>query len=49
MVYKRILVAVDGSVTSELAFIQATKLAKEQKSSLFIINVVNKYNDRALC
>lgn len=48
MLYKRILVAVDGSMTSELALIQATRLAKEQKSSLFIVNVVNEYNDHEL-
>lgn len=48
MVYKHILVAVDGSETSESALIQAAQLAKEQKSSLLIINVVNEYFDHEL-
>lgn len=48
MFYKRILVAVDGSEASEAALTHAAELAKEQKSSLIIINVVNEYLDHEL-
>ena len=39
--YKRILVAVDGSDTSNQALQEAVKLAKEQKSMLRLLHVVD--------
>lgn len=49
MRYKRILVAVDGSDTSNLALQEAIQLTKDQKASLRIIYVVDeavvKYSD----
>ena len=39
--YKRILVAVDGSDTSNLALQEAIKLAKGQKSVLLLLHVVD--------
>lgn len=45
MAYKHILVAVDGSKTSELAIAEAAKLAVEQKATLSIVNVINQYLD----
>ena len=39
--YKHILVAVDGSDTSNLALQEAIKLAKEQQSSLRLVHVVD--------
>jgi nucleotide-binding universal stress UspA family protein len=39
--YKRILVAVDGSNTSELALAEALKLAAEHRSDLLIVHVVD--------
>jgi nucleotide-binding universal stress UspA family protein len=40
--YNRILVAVDGSDTSNLALREAMKLAKEQKAALRLIHVVDE-------
>lgn len=40
--YKHILVAVDGSDTSNLALREAIKLAKDQKAMLRLINVVDE-------
>ena len=49
MRYKHILVAVDGSDTSNLALQEAIQLTKDQKAVLRIIYVVDeavvKYND----
>lgn len=39
--YKRILVAVDGSSTSDLAVQEAVKLAKEQQARLRLVHVVD--------
>jgi len=39
--YKRILVAIDGSDTSDLALREAIKLAKEQKAMLRLVHVVD--------
>ncbi len=39
--YKRILVAVDGSTTSDLALREATQLAKEQNAVLRLAHVVD--------
>jgi len=39
--YKRILVAIDGSNTSILALNEAIKLAKDQRSSLRLIHVLD--------
>src|ERR1043165_7534042 len=40
--YKRILVAVDGSKTSNLAMKEAMKLAKEQRAIIRLIHVVDE-------
>lgn len=40
--YKRILVAVDGSSTSDLALQEATKLARTQEAKLRILHVVDE-------
>ena len=40
--YKQILVAVDGSETSNLALREAIKLAKDQKAKLRLIHVVDE-------
>lgn len=40
--YKHILVAVDGSETSNLALKEAVKLAKEQQAALRLIHVVDQ-------
>ena len=40
--YKRILVAVDGSKTSNLALKEAIKLAKDQRAVLRLIHVVDE-------
>ena len=40
--YKHILVAVDGSDTSNLALQEAIKLAKEQQAALHLIHVVDE-------
>ena len=40
--YKRILVAVDGSSTSELALSEATKLAKNQRANLRLIYIADE-------
>ena len=40
--YKHILVAVDGSDTSNLALQEAMKLAKEQQATLRLIHVVDE-------
>jgi len=40
--YKHILVAVDGSDTSNLALLEAIKLAKEQQAALHLIHVVDE-------
>lgn len=40
--YKRILVAVDGSDTSNLALKEAIKLAKDQRAALRLIHVVDE-------
>ena len=40
--YKRILVAVDGSETSNLALKEAIKLAKDQRAALRLIHVVDE-------
>ena len=40
--YKRILVAVDGSKTSQLALRQGIQLAKEQQAQLRIVHVVDE-------
>lgn len=40
--YKHILLAVDGSSTSDLALKEAAKLAKEQQAELRIVHVVDK-------
>lgn len=42
MTYKHIMVAVDGSNTSDLALHEAIQLAKDQKASLRIIHVVDE-------
>ena len=39
--YKRILVAIDGSSTSDLTLGEAIKLAKEQKAALRLVHVVD--------
>ena len=39
--YRRILVAVDGSYTSNLALQEAFKLAKETKAKLHLVHVVD--------
>lgn len=39
--YKRILVAIDGSVTSDLALREAIGLAKEQNAMLRLVHVVD--------
>lgn len=41
MTYKHIMVAVDGSETSNLAMQEAIKLAKTQKSTLRIVHVID--------
>lgn len=41
--YKHMLVAVDGSETSNLAFQEALKLAKDQKATLLLIHVADEY------
>ncbi len=43
MVYKRILVAVDGSKTSTLAMKEAINLAKNQKAKLRVIYVADEF------
>lgn len=40
--YKHILVAVDGSDTSQLALREAIKLAKDQQAELRLINVIDE-------
>jgi nucleotide-binding universal stress UspA family protein len=40
--YRRILVAVDGSKTSNLALKEAVKLAKEQRATLRLLHVVDQ-------
>ena len=40
--YKHILVAIDGSDTSNLALQEAIKLAKEQKAALRLVHVVDE-------
>ena len=40
--YKHILVAVDGSDTSNLALQEAIKLAKEQQAALMLVHVVDE-------
>jgi len=40
--YKRILVAVDGSNTSRLALAEATKLAKDQRANLRLIYIADE-------
>lgn len=40
--YKHILVAVDGSDTSNLALLESIKLAKEQRAKLRLIHVVDE-------
>ena len=40
--YKRILIAVDGSKTSSLALKEAIKLAKDQRATLRLIHVVDE-------
>jgi len=42
--YKRILVAVDGSSTSDLALQEAVKLAGESQAELRLVHVVNTVN-----
>jgi nucleotide-binding universal stress UspA family protein len=42
--YKRILVAVDGSKTSQLALRQGIQLAKEQHARLRLVHVVDELN-----
>lgn len=39
--YKRILVAVDGSHESELAFIKGVNVAKRNKATLFLTHVID--------
>jgi nucleotide-binding universal stress UspA family protein len=39
--YKRILVAIDGSVTSDLALREAIGLAKDQNAMLRLVHVVD--------
>jgi nucleotide-binding universal stress UspA family protein len=39
--YKRILVAIDGGVTSDLALRQAIGLAKDQNAMLQLVHVVD--------
>jgi nucleotide-binding universal stress UspA family protein len=39
--YKRILVAIDGSDTSDLALREAIRLAKDQKARLLLVHVVD--------
>lgn len=43
MLYKRIIIAVDGSVTSDLALKEAIQLAKILCSQLYIIHVVQEF------
>lgn len=38
--YKKILVAIDGSDSSQLALQEAIKFAKDQKAKLFILHVI---------
>jgi nucleotide-binding universal stress UspA family protein len=40
--YKHILVAVDGSDTSNLSLQEAIKLAKEQQAALRLVHVVDE-------
>ena len=42
--YRRILVAVDGSYTSNLALQEAFKLAKETKAKLHLVNVIERHS-----
>lgn len=42
--FKRILVAVDGSHSAELAFQEAIKLAREPQSQLRIVHAVDTEN-----
>ncbi len=42
MLYKHIMVAVDGSDTSDLALQEAIQLAKDQKASLRIVHIVDE-------
>lgn len=43
MTYKRILVPVDGSRTSQLGLKEAVRLAKGQKASLILVHVVDEH------
>jgi K+-sensing histidine kinase KdpD len=43
--YKRILVAIDGSVTSDLALREAIGLAKDQDAMLRLVHVVDVHTD----
>lgn len=43
MTYKRILVPVDGSRTSQLGLKEAIRLAKGQKASLVLVHVVDEH------
>ncbi|MEN6585279.1 MAG: universal stress protein [Sulfuricella sp.] len=42
--YKRILVAIDGSDTSNRAFQEAISLARNQQATLLIVNVMEGYS-----
>src|SRR3989344_4604682 len=41
--YKRILVPVDGSNTSDVAMREATKLASDRKAELLIVHVIEDF------
>lgn len=43
MAYKKILVPVDGSATSNLGLREAIKLAKEQGASIHLVHVVDEH------
>lgn len=45
MTYKRILVAVDGSKTSQVAFKEALHLAKAYRAKLYILHVIERLPD----
>jgi len=44
--YRKILVAVDGSVSSKNAFIQACKIARDDKSWVTVITTIPLYHDQ---
>lgn len=41
LIYKNILVAIDGSTESEIALNEGIRMANENKASLFLVNVID--------